>query len=87
MKFVLVGYEAALYSTVISSFFVLAVYVWKPFVKAPYAIKLITKKKPNQVTAKELHAVEMFELKMRTASVCVLSLLAFLFIFYRADPS
>lgn len=47
MKLVVSQNQAFVIATLYASFFVLAVYVWKPFVKTPYNIKQIMKKKPH----------------------------------------
>jgi membrane protease YdiL (CAAX protease family) len=39
--------QAYILTTLIASFFVLAVYVWKPFVTAPAKIRQLQKKKVN----------------------------------------
>ena len=74
--------EAYLYSFVLASFFVIAVYIWKPIYNPPYDLKKIRKDKLTQTQQKQ---IEQFETKMRTQSVGTLCFFALLTIIMLAD--
>lgn len=50
MKLEITEFEAYVYSTVLASFFILAVYIWKPIYNPPYDMKKLRKDGQLQMT-------------------------------------
>jgi len=57
----------------LATFFVVAVYIWRPIYKPPYETKADAK-----LSKQQIKLVEEFEIKMRTQSVGFLCLFTFL---------
>lgn len=74
-------------STLYASFFVVAVYIWKPFVRTPYNIKQLQKKKQHQLKSSEWEQLEDYLSMQRTKSVGTLCLIAFVSLVWLADRS
>jgi membrane protease YdiL (CAAX protease family) len=72
-------------STLYASFFVVAVYIWKPFVRTPYNIKQLQKKKQHQLKQAEWEQLEDYLSRQRTRSVGTLCVFAFASLFWMAD--
>jgi hypothetical protein len=67
---------------VLASFFVIAVYIWKPIYQPPYDTKKLSK-----LTSKQLKQVTRFEIKMRSQSVGTLCFFSLMAIILAADHS
>jgi len=87
MKLNITEVEAYTYSTILASFFVLAVYIWKPIFNPPYDIKKLRKDGQLVMTREQRRQVELFEIKMRSMSVGTLCLGALIFFILIADHS
>ena len=77
--------EAGCYATLFASFFVLSVYVWKPFAVPPPEIKALWNKKYLYLRGFEKQMIEFYEMRMRIQSVTTLSFMAFLFLVLRSN--
>ena len=58
MKLEITEFEAYAYSTVLASFFILAVYIWKPIYNPPYDIKKLRKDGQQQMTREQRKQVD-----------------------------
>lgn len=90
MKLVITELQAMVLSLIFASFFVIAVYIWKPIFIVP---GLNLTNSPKQLDPKEEKrrmkqnpAIAEFEMRMRIASVGFLCLLAFISIVLMGDP-
>lgn len=77
--------EAVVYATAFASFFVIAVYIWKPLVSTPPEIHKIMLKKYEHVRQNDEAVIQEYETRMRTMSVGTLVVLSTLFLIARAD--
>ena len=84
MKLQVTQNTAFVLSALYASFFVIAVYIWKPFVRTPFYIRQLLNKQ-HQLKQAEWEQLEDYLSLQRTCSVGTLCLIAFVSLVWMAD--